>query len=642
MSSFGLFDELKTRLVQLRDDTTKAFNHISLISPIDQFQSAFDTVINELQLEKPLNSSNIQSSLDLILDVLLKEQAKNTNVVDTGVCMDYFLENQLLEKLVTLSEVDLAYRATIIKFSASLVAFLEPHLLYNSVIHAPLTRLTNDQRLSDELIELEYYISIKIFESIELLNLFLSNHKNESKIEFPIFDHLIQYIHLDTELGEFSRASFEMLLTNCLKSDLEKYILQTEFSSIIIASLSGLFAQLPHVLPGIERQSRRAQFGNGLLQEFDNDLNAFTSFYKFLQSCVRQCVSDTVKKDILSQFTTFFLGQVVLSSINSCSDFDGSTITSLFYLQTMLDLTTEESMIVELSKFILSSEDESDDISTLRTRDILLSKLNSLSEDVVVSVIQILSNLLSNHSDITLTMLIEKCPKNPKTPQEVNIQDHMSLISQYLPLLPKGTSSTQSNLDTYLSDAISTLLTRHNQPKKSEVKDQQKTTAEKYVSPYEKISLLRSDPTLMKLLNKVQSFYSHSMKINIALTGIITLLATQPNPILFQALFDPIGIPISSESNPIPTTPITLLSIFTNLLSEYATYQKQIPNFEMRMLLLKQHMIDNSQPEEFPTEDLNHDLEILKNCVCLEEFIKEIVACMMMRGGSPLEVISYA
>ncbi|KAJ3000351.1 hypothetical protein HDV02_006158 [Globomyces sp. JEL0801] len=546
---------------ELQNDHFSACQELLDIVRPKVFQSAFDTVINELQLEKPLNSSNIQSSLDLILDVLLKEQAKNTNVVDTGVCMDYFLENQLLEKLVTLSEVDLAYRATIIKFSASLVAFLEPHLLY---------------------------------------------------VPHPF--------HLDTELGEFSRASFEMLLTNCLKSDLEKYILQTEFSSIIIASLSGLFAQLPHVLPGIERQSRRAQFGNGLLQEFDNDLNAFTSFYKFLQSC----------------------GQVVLSSINSCSDFDGSTITSLFYLQTMLDLTTEESMVVELSKFILSSEDESDDISTLRTRDILLSKLNSLSEDVVVSVIQILSNLLSNHSDITLTMLIEKCPKNPKTPQEVNIQDHMSLISQYLPLLPKGTSSTQSNLDTYLSDAISTLLTRHNQPKKSEVKDQQKTTAEKYVSPYEKISLLRSDPTLMKLLNKVQSFYSHSMKINIALTGIITLLATQPNPILFQALFDPIGIPISSESNPIPTTPITLLSIFTNLLSEYATYQKQIPNFEMRMLLLKQHMIDNSQPEEFPTEDLNHDLEILKNCVCLEEFIKEIVACMMMRGGSPLEVISYA
>lgn len=168
--------------------------------------------------------------------------------------------------------------------------------------------------------------------------------------------------------------------------------MHTDFASIIVASLSGLFAQLPNVLPGIENYSRQQE------KSFEQDIRGFLSFYVFFQTCVSKCPSETVNKESLRQFSSFFLDQVVISAINACSDFDGSTISSLFYIQKLIDWTENDAVFRIFAKFLLEGDSDDDaELTTLKPRDILLCKLNSLSEDVATSVIQILTSLL--HKD---------------------------------------------------------------------------------------------------------------------------------------------------------------------------------------------------------------------------------------------------
>jgi hypothetical protein len=51
----------------------------------------------------------------------------------------------------------------------------------------------------------------------------------------------MQFIHLDTAEGDYGRASLELLLKQSSSPVLEAYILMSDFPSILVASLSGLY-----------------------------------------------------------------------------------------------------------------------------------------------------------------------------------------------------------------------------------------------------------------------------------------------------------------------------------------------------------------------------------------------------------------
>ncbi|KAJ3257724.1 hypothetical protein HK103_004351 [Boothiomyces macroporosus] len=601
-----LFGDFKSKLLSISREAAKVFEEQT---PIEQFKSAWKYALEELK--SPYSEVQLRNSLDEMLDLLLMEQAKNSKTNETGSCTEFFLKNEILGQMILAGN-----NKRIISFASQLVNMMDSHFLYNAAIHGPITKLLKDQSLGEQLIELEYHLSLKILESPELLQLFFLKPSNGHP-QFSIFDHLIQFVHLDTENGDFARAAFEMLLCQCAaNSDLEGYILQTEFSSIIVASLAGLHAQLPVVLPNISNRNKHNK------EIFEADMKAFISFYKFVHMCLTKCPSDKIGDAIIKQFTDLFLAQVVFSTLNSCSDFDGSTVTSLYYIQTMIELTVNQKMFEAVTRFLLESS-SIDDLDGLRARDILLSKLNSLSEDVVTSVMQILTSILTHQSNLAVSLLFEKC-ELVDVHLPVKISDHMELLNKYIPLLPKGTGPQNSNLDAYLADAISTMLVNKPlQKDASAVKDTDFEAEEEKLR--EKVAQLKTDPTLNKILQKFGGFFQHSMKINLALTGIITILATQPNQVLFSCLFE------ESDSTTCPS----IHTIFTKLIGEVEQYKATIPNYEIRLPLIKQSLNDDL------LSDFDQERELIRNIICFEEFIKEIVACLLMRAGSAQQSFSF-
>ena len=409
-------------------------------------------------------------------------------------------------------------------------------------------------------------------------------------------------MHLEGQNGDYSRAAFEFLTRSCENPRLEQYLLSTDFCSITMASLAGLYAQLPDVLPGlinISSQERR---------EFQADLNGFQALYIFVQSCISKCSSKSVVDRLVLEFEDFLLGQVMLSALNSCSDFDGSTITSLYYIQRILDLTTEPKLLVSMARFLLLIKEDKED--SLSARDLVLSKLHSLSEEVVVDVLRILSTLLAKKGDEVVKLLFPTLSE--ENAQFTDPQNQILLITKYLEILPKNIGGPPSSkLNAYLAEAI------RNSPKQQQVEVGDVQDDNEFKS---RVVNLSNDQTLQKLFSKLDFFFSQSMQINIALTGVFSLLAAQPNPVLFAALFSDIG------TN-------SLYQSFTKLFEECKVQQESISNYNVRLMLARQRVLSNENSVQ--TDEMNIDAESLKNVVCLEEFGKEIMSLMLIKEGGP-------
>jgi hypothetical protein len=445
------------------------------------------------------------------------------------------------------------------------------------------------------LIELEHHLSVKIMESPELLYLFF----NPNSKEFCIFDHLIQFIHLDGHQGDVARVSFEMLLAHTSNPELEDYVLSTEFSTIIIASMAGLYTQLPNVNIDLWKS------------ESKKDIEGFSAFYAFFESCLIKS-TDKIKTMLFAQFKRCFLDQVVLSTLHCSSDFDGTAVSSLVYIQYILDHSKDAAMIQLLVEFLCN--DDNDSIE-LNPRDLILSKLNSLSEQVVTVVLQLLCSCLAKYPPSLVLWIPSLASSTELGIHCIAIQDHVTLVTEYLGLL-----QSSADLDTYLSDALANM-----EALAAKLPNQNEDEYNDTIQIDKQVEIVKNDVVFSKLISKLHCFFSQSLSINLALTGLITMLASLPNPVLFRALF---GI----DSG--------LYKSVHQLLLEMKHHSQTLTNYSTRLMITRSNMLSFVVSH---TENQGYldDGEIIRNVVCFEEFLKEIVACLMMRGSTSKEHISY-
>ena len=84
---------------------------------------------------------------------------------------------------------------------------------------------------------------------------------------------------------------------------------------------------------------------------------------------------------------------------------------TLFYIRQMLETIQNDQLSYIITGFLLSSEDDDEQIGTeLLPRDIIISKLNGLSEGAVAGSLNLLQSLLARHSQYSVYHLIEMLP----------------------------------------------------------------------------------------------------------------------------------------------------------------------------------------------------------------------------------------
>jgi Retinoic acid induced 16-like protein/Family of unknown function (DUF5917) len=521
-----------------------------------------------------------------------------------------------------------------------MIGWADARFLFNESIHNPLSNLLQQslkgQQYERELIRLEHQLTLKIHEFPELLSIFFDPNSAKSKShQFPLFDHLVSYCHLEGELGDIARSSCSLLL-QLAEKEMETFIEQHEFGMIIVASLCGLFSNLPPTLPGPSTSSYRRD-------TFENDIRAFEDFYTFIQDIVDKCPSESIKSYVLNEVNKMFYMNVISTALVKGSDFDGTALAAVYYTQLVFDQTTNTTLSRFLTRTLLDSKEEECDVSDvkLRPRDIIISKLHSLSEDIVTATLLLLDSLLESQQEFALHLLLEKLPVSTDVVHShIDVQDHLRLVARYFALLPKKMEGEGSTLDSYLIDAEKVLRKSGpillNQPVP--------TPEQKAVSLQGRIAAtirLSTDHTLYKILSLFSLFFNHSMKVNVALSGVLNRLASFPSQVLYNCLFDIDTIINNGDGAQ------SFYTILVKLLEQVESYRLTMPDFEARLCDVRRDLMKPKLEEwRMPFSKLfkaapDPTRNDFCNVVLLEEFLKELIACLVMRGASDFDRITY-
>ena len=129
-----------------------------------------------------VQQTEIPSKLRQMVDLLVDEEARQEDNT-TGLCMEYFLKNGVLQYLVTISEKEdypVGIRGEAIRTIASMIDLLDDRFLVHNAVHKPTIKLLRfcvlDDRqselYSDDLVDLMYIICSKIHGFPALLNIF--------------------------------------------------------------------------------------------------------------------------------------------------------------------------------------------------------------------------------------------------------------------------------------------------------------------------------------------------------------------------------------------------------------------------------------------------------------------------------------
>ncbi|KAI9277235.1 Retinoic acid induced 16-like protein-domain-containing protein [Phascolomyces articulosus] len=288
------FAKFKKRIVAPRQQPTTAMQ-------LAKFHKCWDYVHNILMVEDRkanvhVQQTEIPSRLRQMMDMLVDEEARQEDNT-TGVCMEYFLKNGILQYLVNVSEKSdnpVGIRGEAIRTIANMVDLLDDRFLVHNAVHKPTIKLLRfcviDERQSDlyheDLVDLMYIICSKIHGFPALLNIFFHDKQwlttpqkthtmhtpvtlvdnptngttnplqqqqqkpsppKKPEYEFLLFTYLLRFVHREGRTGDFARTGL-LFIMEMATHQLGDFIIESDFATIMAAGLGALYSQLPRKL----------------------------------------------------------------------------------------------------------------------------------------------------------------------------------------------------------------------------------------------------------------------------------------------------------------------------------------------------------------------------------------------------------
>lgn len=340
--------------------------------------------------------------------MLVNEEAQQEDNT-TGVCMEYFLKNGILQYLVNVSE-KLDYpegiRGEAIRTIASMVDLLDDRFLVHNAVHKPTIKLLRfcvlDERQSElyheDLVDLMYIICSKIHGFPALLNIFfhdkqwLTTPQKPSpspplppqtttilpEYEFLLFTYLLRFVHREGRSGDFARTGL-LFLMEMATHQLGDFILESDFATIMSAGLGALYSQLPRKLiikDDSEINSTPASYllGQDLdvrmypseelgveqsnSEQFKYQLDSFLKLLEFCQDILIRCPNDAISERLLQCIRMIFLENILYPSILECSDIDGSSVAVVSYIDLILQTVQQQDLATVIVGFLMDNQDD--------------------------------------------------------------------------------------------------------------------------------------------------------------------------------------------------------------------------------------------------------------------------------------------
>lgn len=374
-------------------------------------------VMDDRKTNMHVQQTEIPAKLRQMVDLLVDEEARQEDNT-TGVCMEYFLKNGVLQYLVTVTEkadYPVGIRGESIRTIASMVDLLDDRFLVHNAVHKPTIKLLRfcvlDDRqselYSDDLVDLMYIICSKIHGFPALLNIFFhdkhwlttpQNHHHTldepqdqpPEYEFLLFTYLLRFVHREGRSGDFARTGL-LFIMEMANDQLGDFIFGSDFATIMAAGLGALYSQLPRKLivkdevdqiyanpttfllgqDSIESLSsannastvNANRFPIGLGAEYSNSpefkyqLDSFLKLLEFCQDVLTRCPNAEISVSLLNSVRTIFLENILYPSILECSDVDGSSVAVISYIDLILQTVQQEDLSKMVVGYLMDDED---------------------------------------------------------------------------------------------------------------------------------------------------------------------------------------------------------------------------------------------------------------------------------------------
>lgn len=197
------------------------------------------------------------------------------------------------------------------------------------------------------------------------------SRSTSDKHEFPLFYYFLNYIHLDTTAGEFSRTGLIYIIESSDREEaLERWIIESDLATLMASGLGALYSQLSRKLAlahgddsipavfalssGDRTISDKATDPDA--PKNDQDLRAFLVYLAFWQDMLEYCSSADVRQTLLDHFEHIFMQQVLYPSMLESSDKDGgSSVAIMAYVRFIIESISYPSLIRTFLQFLFAN-----------------------------------------------------------------------------------------------------------------------------------------------------------------------------------------------------------------------------------------------------------------------------------------------
>ncbi|KAL1964911.1 hypothetical protein VTN77DRAFT_6264 [Rasamsonia byssochlamydoides] len=381
------------------------------------------------------------------------------------------------------------------------------------------------------------------------------------KDDFPLFYLLIDYVHREGRAGDFARTGLLYLIETATRSrDLEKWLIESDLATLMATGLGALYSQLSRQsvltegnVPTIIALSDESRPQTAVQPYLGADMDSFLSYLLFWQDTIDHCRSAEVNDTLLDHFQVLFLQQLLYPSLLESSDVEGgSTSAVLTYLYRMLEVIDQPELIHRILHYLLASPSESEptvDVKPIQMKhmsvsrrksldllaafaeeaakpspslfnlvDLILMSIKSQNRETVVATLRLVTVILRRHHSFAGSLIKTSPPERDarRTVGALNaeLQQFISLATSIA-----DDPTMDESYDNYLRDAsliVESRLFIAPSPGSSVVD-----------GPADRpLDVRTDDPIFKELLALLESFFANSVVVNLALTEVITSLAS--------------------------------------------------------------------------------------------------------------------
>ena len=320
---------------------------------------------------------------------------------ETGPCLEYFLQEHLLDTLCAYGQVDRppGMMSLVLQTLNNLLLDMRQPLLNLQQVQVPLRQLIlacaqrHSPSTREHYVDFVVTLCSKVQSDPDLL-VYLMDEKKDSvtrelTYEFLIFTALLPFLNENNNYGARAREG----VIYCLEmesAEVTKFVTQhTDFCEQVVQGLVGLFTTLPDLesdaAPGI---------GSGA--------SSALSFYErlqFLNSIVCVAQEDVVYQMVRAVDRDFFRG-VVEPALRKTNERSALAATS--YTRAIVQQLDSSPLLTALVEFLLGPDAKEE----YSLRKLLISRMDSMNEQLSIVAMQLFDALLALHHRHVLRVLV--------------------------------------------------------------------------------------------------------------------------------------------------------------------------------------------------------------------------------------------